>query len=81
MKRFFYVILAGFILVSSAPAAFAQAEKWQRDLFEILGDIEDRQRDILNRLEAMESSNKDVMAAIEDLKKGQKSYVNPKWTP
>lgn len=65
----------------SASSAFAQAEKWKRDMFEILADIEDRQKEILSRLEDMNQDYDQILADLEKIKKRQKSYVNPKWAP
>lgn len=75
------LILVLSILLVSSSAAFAQADKWQRDLFQILEEIKDSQTEILDKITALENKQADITKALEDLKKTQKSYVNPKWTP
>lgn len=78
MKKGFLIVL---ILFMFSTPALAQSDKWQRDLFQILTEIEENQSEILKRLDQIEQNNSDTQQALKELKKNQKSYVNPKWTP
>lgn len=73
------VLTALFLFIASS--AFAQSEKWQRDIYQILTEIQDEQRAILRKVETLEEKQAHITDALQELKKNQKSYVNPKWTP
>ncbi len=77
MKKLMLIVL--FVLF--AQPSFAQSDKWQRDVLQILVEIEDRQKEILKRIDRLEEAQAGIDEGLKALKKGQRSYVNPKWAP